>query len=144
PGLPPTVGKGCSNECTIAGFLREAAIPSGSPCSRRHYPAGPAESQPRARLLCPTEKLKRWSAVRKMGGQRHGKGELTDEGRALAVVAVANPLRPDYEVRSAGPVSPLRRVGQRGEIDGQISFQLLAAQFLRDAFVLDADFTAAN
>src|ERR1700693_6421516 len=67
-------------------------------------------------------------------------GELFNEGRTLIKVAVANPPRPDHEIRDAGPAQMAAAFWPSGEISLLIACQCYSLGLTGLALVLNRDF----
>lgn len=67
-------------------------------------------------------------------------GELFNEGRILIKVAIANPPRPDHEIRDAGPAQVAAAFWPSGEISLLIACQCYSRGLTSLALVLHRDF----
>ena len=71
-------------------------------------------------------------------------GELFHEGRILIKVAVANPPRPDHEIRDAGPAEVAAAFWPSGEIHFLVVRERGSLGLVRFALVLHRDFACPS
>src|SRR5260370_34253840 len=84
---------------------------------------------------------KRWAVLRDISRSLTTplEGELFNEGRILLKVAVANPPRPDHEIRDAGPAQVAAALWPSGEISLSIACQCYSLGSGGLALVLNGD-----